>query len=136
MTVLETQVTEILTQRTRAILYRDGLSYADILDCSASAASEFICPKQTSVYTPSAINNLTTSNRFAPITSTVPLMEGSLLEGCPPPRSEVSKHPHSSPFCQLHTKRIGQSRSIASSSRASNSSSQVVTGIRGQPRPS
>ena len=107
-------------QRARALPYRDGLSYADILDrgigpsrfghrvrCSpslsfpapASAGSELICPKRTSVYSHSAITTLTISNRFASIASTVRLMEGSLLEDFPPLRSEASKrpHPHSSP---------------------------------------
>ena len=96
--------------RTRALPYHNGLSYADILNrvtnlgrrghlvrfspslsshAPASAAAEFTSPKRTSVYSPSAITTITTSNRFTPIASTVPLMEGSLLEDHPPPRSEA-----------------------------------------------
>ena len=43
---------------------------------SASAILEFMSPKRTSVYSLLAITTLTTSNRFAPIATTVPLMEG------------------------------------------------------------
>ena len=39
-------------------------------------------PNRTSIYSPSAITTLTTSNRFARIFSTVPLMEGSILDDC------------------------------------------------------
>ena len=159
-TALEIQAVEKLTiqsarQRARELPYRDGLSYADVLDrgvgssrpgrrvrfspslsspAPASAASEFISPKRTSVYSPSAVTTLTTSNRFAPIASTVPLMEGSLLEDHSPPRSEVSKRPNSSPLSQRHTKRGGGSRPGAPRSRASASSSQVVAGAGTQPR--
>ena len=93
-------------QRDRAFPYHDGIPYADILNRStgpsahghrvrfspslsstdpASAIAEFISPKRTSVYSPSAITTLTTSNPFASIASTIPLMEGSILNGCPPP---------------------------------------------------
>ena len=158
-TALKIQAIEKLTiqsprQRSHALPLRDGLSYADILDrgigpsrpgrrvwfspslsspTPVSAAAEFICPKRTSVYSPSTIMILTTSNWFAPISSTVPLMEGSISDDYPPPRSEISKCPNSSPLSQGHTKRSGGSRSVASSSRASASFSQVSTGAGAHP---
>ena len=49
----------------------------------------------------------------APIASTIPLMESSHLEDYPPPRSEASKRPHSTPLFQRHTKRSGGCRSLA-----------------------
>ena len=92
-------------QRARALHYRDGFSYADILNCGtgpsrrshrvrsssslsstapSSSVAEFIYPKRTSVYSPSSIRTLTTSNRFTPIGFTVPLMEGSILDDLSP----------------------------------------------------
>ena len=74
-----------------------------------------------------------TTSRFATIASTVPLMEGSLLVDRSPPRSEVSKRPHSSQLSQRHNKRSGGSRPVASSSRASASFSQVFAETGAQP---
>ena len=105
-------------QRARSLPYHDDPSYADTLDrgigpsrpgrcvrfspslsslAPTSVASEFICPKRTPVYSPSAITTLTTSNRFAHIASTVHLIFGSLLEDRHPLRSEASKRLHRSP---------------------------------------
>ena len=96
----------------------------------ASAASEFIRPKYTSVYNSSAVSILTTSNRFAPISSTAPLMEGSLLEDhlLLDRRLLNVLTPHHSISVILFG-----SRPVASSSRTSVSSSQVVAGAGAQP---
>ena len=87
-TALEIQATERLTiqsarQLARVLAYRDGLSYADILNCGtvpsrrspcvrfspplssrtpAFTVSEFMSPKRTSFYIPSGITTLNTSN--------------------------------------------------------------------------
>ena len=135
-------------QRARALLYRDGISYTDILNrgigpsrrgfpvrfspslsspAPASAVSEFMSSKRTSVYITVTITTITTSNQFVPIASTIPLMEVIILNDFPLPRPKVCKSPISLPLSQRHTNRGGGYWSV-SVSRASVSSFQVATG--------
>ena len=58
------------------------------------------------------------------------MIENSILDDPPPPRSKVSKRPNSSPLFQRHTKYSCGSRSVDSSSRGSASSSEVATGAQ------